>query len=205
MKRAALSFIILFSVISMGIAKVTSKSSKKQKPKDEYKYKINLTDDQLQKLLAELRKDEALKKGMPQHDANEECVYRCKDGGKPKPRPGHTPSSNGCGSFGLELDTSTLPAMTKCCDAHDECYDTCNKDKLECDKKFKKCLEKMCTKLEPDLNDDESRGCRATAMLMSSGTQALGCQAYLDSQKTACECKSSSGQDKSKSRKKTEL
>ncbi|KAK3601802.1 hypothetical protein CHS0354_041718 [Potamilus streckersoni] len=133
------------------------------------------------------------------------CKFRCNDGGKPKPRPGHKPSSNGCGSFGLELDTSTLPVMTKCCDAHDECYDTCNKDKLECDKKFKKCLEKMCKKLEPDLNDDESVGCRATAMLMSSGTQALGCQAYLDSQKTACECKSSSGQEKTKSRKKTEL
>lgn len=34
--------------------------------------------------------------------------------------------------------------MTKCCDAHDICYDTCNNDKEVCDMEFKRCLYKYC-------------------------------------------------------------
>lgn len=34
--------------------------------------------------------------------------------------------------------------MTKCCDAHDICYDTCNAHKEVCDMEFKRCLYIHC-------------------------------------------------------------
>lgn len=34
--------------------------------------------------------------------------------------------------------------MTKCCDSHDICYDTCNNNKEICDMEFKKCLYRYC-------------------------------------------------------------
>lgn len=47
----------------------------------------------------------------------------------------YTPSADGCGSLGLKIDKDYLPAieMEKCCNDHDICYDTCNKDKELCD------------------------------------------------------------------------
>lgn len=47
----------------------------------------------------------------------------------PKPNRYYQPSSNGCGSLGLNINTEYLPAieMENCCNAHDICYDTCNK------------------------------------------------------------------------------
>lgn len=34
--------------------------------------------------------------------------------------------------------------MTKCCDEHDICYDTCGNVKEVCDMEFKKCLYRYC-------------------------------------------------------------
>lgn len=64
----------------------------------------------------------------------------------PKPNRNHVPSSNGCGSLGLKINSEYLPfgAMESCCNAHDICYDTCNKDKDMCDLDFKRCLYKQC-------------------------------------------------------------
>lgn len=38
--------------------------------------------------------------------------------------------------------------MATCCDDHDICYDTCNKDKELCDLDFKRCLYSYCDKYE---------------------------------------------------------
>lgn len=117
-----------------------------------------------------------------------DCIYRCKKGAKPLPRKGHVPTSNGCGSFGLQLDTSALPQMTKCCDAHDHCYDTCNQDRDQCDNDFKTCLDVMCVKLKPDITKNQFEGCKETAKLIYAGTTALGCSPYLSAQERACQC-----------------
>ncbi|KAK3601801.1 hypothetical protein CHS0354_041717 [Potamilus streckersoni] len=84
--------------------------------------------------------------------------------------------------FILILDLSTLPEIAECCDAHDKCYDTCNKDKLDCDKTFKKSLEKKCKDLKYFLNDDQSQACHATAMVIYPEVYAVGCERYQDSQ-----------------------
>ncbi|XP_067671464.1 group XIIA secretory phospholipase A2-like [Haliotis asinina] len=116
------------------------------------------------------------------------CHYRCINGAKPKPKKSHKPRSNGCGSFGLELDTSALPAVTKCCDNHDYCYDTCNNDKVKCDDDFKDCLNNVCDTLGGIASQDITGGCRSTADLMYASTLTLGCKPYKDSQKDACVC-----------------
>uniref|UniRef100_T1GYA8 Uncharacterized protein n=1 Tax=Megaselia scalaris TaxID=36166 RepID=T1GYA8_MEGSC len=65
----------------------------------------------------------------------------------------YTPSSDGCGSLGLTIDTQYLPAkeMETCCNNHDICYDTCNSDKELCDLEFKRCLYKYCDSTDKTL------------------------------------------------------
>lgn len=41
--------------------------------------------------------------------------------------------------------------MTKCCDQHDICYDTCNNDKEVCDMEFKRCLYRYCDNYERNI------------------------------------------------------
>lgn len=119
---------------------------------------------------------------------SDECLYECKNGAKPIPRKGHVPTTNGCGSFGLTLDTKSLPEMTKCCDRHDYCYDTCNSDRGKCDDAFKECLGTMCNKLRSSLTKKQHEVCKETADLIYSGTSTLGCSPYLSAQENACDC-----------------
>ncbi|XP_077999545.1 group XIIA secretory phospholipase A2-like [Glandiceps talaboti] len=128
--------------------------------------------------------------------ASANCVYKCPNGAKPMKNKGHKPTYNGCGSMGIELDTEGLPAMTKCCNKHDLCYDTCGADRNQCDEDFKNCLYKMC---EKEFNGGKSStfskkkldGCKSTGDLMYIGTMGLGCKSFLDAQEKACTCHTS--------------
>lgn len=57
--------------------------------------------------------------------------------------------------FCIQLDTSQLPDMTKCCDKHDLCYDTCNSERDICDFDFKECLEDLCKKRKKKMSKSE--------------------------------------------------
>ena len=85
--------------------------------------------------------------------------------------------------------------MTKCCNAHDICYDTCNLVKEKCDLEFKRCLYKYCEGYQTTglaiVNT-----CKAAAKLLYTGTTALGCKSYLDAQKEACYCGNGSKSNK---------
>lgn len=104
----------------------------------------------------------------------------------------YTPSADGCGSLGLKIDTEYLPAiqMENCCNAHDICYDTCNKDKELCDLDFKRCLYNYCETHEKTTTVGSlvAKGCKTAAKLLFTGTITLGCKSYLDSQGRACYC-----------------
>lgn len=71
-------------------------------------------------------------------------------GGMPSRNKYYVPSADGCGSLGLKINTEYLPAteMASCCNEHDICYDTCNKDKELCDLDFKRCLYNYCDTYE---------------------------------------------------------
>lgn len=44
-----------------------------------------------------------------------------------------------------------IPAMTKCCNQLDICYDTCGANKYRCDAKFRWCLHSICSDLKRSL------------------------------------------------------
>lgn len=44
-----------------------------------------------------------------------------------------------------------IPAMTKCCNQLDVCYDTCGSNKYRCDSKFRWCLHSICSDLKKSL------------------------------------------------------
>lgn len=119
----------------------------------------------------------------------ENCIFECPGGIPAKSDWNHKPQSNGCGSLGIEIDQEYLPLveMTKCCDAHDICYDTCNTDKEKCDLEFKRCLYKYCEGYQSS-SVAIVNACKGAAKVLYTGTTALGCKSFLDAQKTACYC-----------------
>ncbi|KAF2901628.1 hypothetical protein ILUMI_04553 [Ignelater luminosus] len=121
----------------------------------------------------------------------EECIFKCTtEGARPTPNRNHVPKANGCGALGLSIDTKYLPVneMTKCCNAHDICYDTCNNKKEVCDIEFKRCLYQYCSTYQATIGEPMVKACKAASKILFQGTLALGCKAYLDAQKEACYC-----------------
>lgn len=116
------------------------------------------------------------------------CKYTCPNGVRPKARGTHKAKFNGCGSFGIKLDTTHLPAIERCCNAHDVCYDTCNHSKDDCDDDLRDCLTDICKAMKKYVSKDVYEGCKKMADIMYASTMALGCKPYRDSQKNACEC-----------------
>ncbi|KAL8592683.1 hypothetical protein ACOMHN_037623 [Nucella lapillus] len=116
------------------------------------------------------------------------CIYKCSNGGKPVKKPQHKPTANGCGSFGVKLDLTHVPAIERCCNEHDVCYDTCNRPKDTCDVDFKDCLTRTCKDFKKHVSRKFYEGCQSTADLMYAATMALGCKPYKDSQRDACLC-----------------
>nr|XP_009663746.1 PREDICTED: group XIIA secretory phospholipase A2 [Struthio camelus australis] len=112
-------------------------------------------------------------------------------GSKPFARYGYKPSPpNGCGSplFGVQFDIG-IPSMTKCCNQHDRCYDTCGNKKNDCDEQFQSCLSKICRDVQKTLGISESvQACESTVQLLFDAVIHLGCKPYLDSQRAACMC-----------------
>lgn len=119
------------------------------------------------------------------------CRYRCSDGYKPVSRPGYKqPPPNGCGSplFGFQFDIG-IPSMTKCCNQHDRCYDTCGREKQDCDEQFHDCLETICRNVQRTLGLAQSvQACESTVTLLFDAVMHLGCKPYLDSQRESCVC-----------------
>ncbi|XP_022621132.1 group XIIA secretory phospholipase A2-like isoform X1 [Seriola dumerili] len=120
------------------------------------------------------------------------CHYRCSDGNNPVPRPGYKqPPPNGCGSplFGFQFDIG-IPSMTKCCNQHDRCYDTCGQKKRNCDDELHHCLMTMCRKELKPLGSETTvqAVCESAVTLLHEVVKYLGCKPYLDSQKESCVC-----------------
>ncbi|XP_069001064.1 group XIIB secretory phospholipase A2-like protein [Embiotoca jacksoni] len=119
------------------------------------------------------------------------CQYRCRHGEIPQPRPGyHLPEPNGCSSslVGFQLDLG-IPAMTKCCDQLDVCYDTCGTEKHDCDSKFRTCLYGICSDLKKSLGFvSKVQACESMADALYNTVGTLGCRPYMNSQRAACVC-----------------
>lgn len=120
------------------------------------------------------------------------CHYKCSDGFKPGPRYNFKPPPpNGCGSplFGVQFDIG-IPSMTKCCNQHDRCYDTCGSKKHDCDEEFQFCLSKICRGVQKTLGLSQNvQACESAVGLLFDAVMHLGCKPYLDSQRSSCMCR----------------
>lgn len=119
------------------------------------------------------------------------CEYRCRYGVLPQPRPGYqVPDPNGCSSslVGFQLDLG-IPAMTKCCNQLDTCYDTCGTSKYDCDSEFRTCLHGICSDLKKSLGFvSKVQACESMADALYNTVWTLGCRPYMNSQRAACVC-----------------
>lgn len=123
------------------------------------------------------------------------CQYRCRYGKAPVPRPGYQlPEPDGCSSyfFGLPVPEGMdvgIPAMTKCCNQLDMCYDTCGSNKYRCDSKFRWCLHSICSDLKKSLGFvSKVEACETVADTLFNTVWTLGCRPYMNSQRAACFC-----------------
>jgi hypothetical protein len=132
----------------------------------------------------------------------ERCEFSCPAGLRARAHPHHKPSFNGCGTglnliiiilsslltwfliANFKLSIGEFKGLEDCCNRHDIDYDTCGKSRSESDVEFGVCLENVCAKLGPAKRAE----CQGRANLMKMGATSFGCQAYLDSQRNACEC-----------------
>ncbi|XP_053307300.1 group XIIB secretory phospholipase A2-like protein isoform X2 [Spea bombifrons] len=119
------------------------------------------------------------------------CQYKCRYGKAPLPRPDYKPPEpNGCSSYflGLKLDMG-IPAMTKCCNQLDICYDTCGANKYRCDAKFRWCLHSICSDLKKSLGFvSKVEACEAVADTVFNTVWTLGCKPFMNSQRSSCIC-----------------
>eukprot|EP00064_Thunnus_orientalis_P011374 superscaffoldBa00001640_g11405 len=82
-----------------------------------------------------------------------------------------------------------IPSMTKCCNQHDRCYDTCGREKHDCDEEFQDCLETVCRNVQKTLGLAYSvQACESAVTLLFDAVMHLGCKPYLDSQRDSCVC-----------------
>ncbi|KAJ8359836.1 hypothetical protein SKAU_G00163610 [Synaphobranchus kaupii] len=123
------------------------------------------------------------------------CQYRCRYGKAPLARPNYkTPEPNGCSSslLGFQVPESLdmgIPAMTKCCNQLDLCYDTCGSNKYRCDSKFRWCLHGICSDLKRSLGFvSKVEACESVADTLYNTVWTLGCRPYMNSQRSACFC-----------------
>ncbi|KAK0152656.1 Group XIIB secretory phospholipase A2-like protein [Merluccius polli] len=128
------------------------------------------------------------------------CQYRCRYGKAPLPRPDfQMPEPDGCSSYFLGIPVpesmdAGIPAMTKCCNQLDLCYDTCGSNKYRCDSKFRWCLHSICSDLKKSLGFvSKVEACETVADTMFNTVWTLGCRPYMNSQRAACICE---GEDK---------
>jgi hypothetical protein len=112
-------------------------------------------------------------------------LFQCPDGSVPDANPTHTPSSNGCGSAGMDLGGGDWGLET-CCDTHDYCYDTCGTSRTKCDADFSTCLTGICR--SPQFAAESQSSCQSTASLYSMGASGFGCGSFITAQHQACHC-----------------
>ena len=78
--------------------------------------------------------------------------------------------------------------MTKCCDSHDFCYDTCGTKRRECDGSLQQCLTNYCQQQSTGQGSEWLDECMGMGNMISGAASGFGCQAFLDSQANACIC-----------------
>ncbi|CAF0712133.1 unnamed protein product [Brachionus calyciflorus] len=120
------------------------------------------------------------------------CSINCTDRSNWLQKPNHQFSTNGCGSYNINVDFTKLNMneFNLCCDIHDFCYETCSETKINCDTRFNNCLNGQCEKWAYEENwlTWKEKTCSSVVKLMTIAVENLGCLTYRSSQQNACFC-----------------
>lgn len=123
---------------------------------------------------------------MLNHDAT------CPPNTNKQPKPGNTPSANGCGPEG---GTIKIPQgygsadYTGACNQHDYCYEDCAAPKSLCDEDFRDDMYDSCAATYPGALYALLRfGCYERAYAYYQAVAQFGDDAWTAGQKKACEC-----------------
>lgn len=112
----------------------------------------------------------------------------CPDRG---PRPGYSPSVNGCGPEGWGWaipDKYGLANFGPSCDSHDTCYGTCNSSKAGCDSSLKSLLAAECGRVYPQPQSLRRADCLGMVDRFYNAVNEEGAGAYDKAQKKGCIC-----------------
>lgn len=111
------------------------------------------------------------------------------------PKPGYTPTANGCGPDGYDWfvpDNWKQASFTSACKKHDLCYGTCNRNRFECDYAMLQRMRAACKRAySPNGTRKERklyRRCLKVVNFYYSNVDAGGQAAYEDAQEEACLC-----------------
>jgi len=109
-----------------------------------------------------------------------------------RPKPGNTPTVNGCGPEGgsIKIPQGYGSAdYTSSCNTHDICYEDCSASKGECDLNFLDDMYDSCAAAYPGaLNALRRFGCYERAYIYYQAVSQFGDDAYIAAQYKACEC-----------------
>lgn len=75
-----------------------------------------------------------------------------------------------------------IPSMTKCCNQHDRCYDTCGREKHDCDKQFQGCLETICRNVQRTLGLSQSVQGKRTGQWLGRFIYSCTCHMLVSAQ-----------------------
>jgi hypothetical protein len=111
------------------------------------------------------------------------------------PRPGYTPTVNGCGPDGYDWfvpDSWKKATFTSACSNHDRCYGTCNRKQAQCDDAFLAELKGACRAAYSPNGSRRQRDlyyrCRDRAYEYYTAVSDYGQSAWEDAQTEACIC-----------------
>lgn len=104
------------------------------------------------------------------------------------PKPGYTPSTNGCGPEGGTKFPGRIwgADFATACDGHDVCYGTCNRDRTHCDKEFNDDMHAACA--AEGIATYLLTNCTRIADTYFSAVALFGGDAYDAAQSDACTC-----------------
>jgi len=120
------------------------------------------------------------------HDAT------CPPGTEKQPKPGNTPTMNGCGPEGGSIKIPQgygRADYTGSCNQHDVCYEDCYTSKDTCDEEFLEDMLDACAAAYPGaLNSLFRFGCYERAYIYYQAVSNFGDDAWIAAQQKACEC-----------------
>ncbi len=119
---------------------------------------------------------------------------QCLNGAKKVPKPGNTPSVNGCGPSGGVLalvvpqSFGNAPFIPSC-NQHDVCYENCTEPKHSCDDAFGDGMLQSCSNAYSSTASIVLRGwCSNMAYAYYQAVSQGGQDAWVAAQQKACEC-----------------